>query len=594
MLVGGLLGVAIAAHAMSPQEIFRQAERQVFVLEVLNEQGAVFSYHTAVLLDRDTLAAQCDWVQAAPNLRLRQGAESYPARIAQKDSARNLCLLHAPGVGAASVKLRDDVPQAGEQVYALSNALGLGVGIAQGVVAGVRTSQGEVFIQHTAAIAPGSEGGGLYDIEGRLVGLIAYRQRDGQNVNFAVPAKWLKEIGQRADSADAEEMWRAKALELNQEAKWKDLVAHATAWSNALVDSAEAWLWLGSAYQRQQDWPAAELAYRQALRYQPSATHAGVALARTLLAQQKAQPALEVARTMLSYRQEDGRIWYVIGNAEQALGHLDEAQQAYAYSAQLEPWNSEAYRGLVSIARQRGNWRGALAAQRQVVQLDGENPSNLIDLSIAYGQNFQSERALASAERAIALAGDNADAWVFKAVALSDLKRHREAIDVMKKAIALKPRRLDWAWGKLAEYYYEQRIFPQAIAAYREALKVSPDDEGLQGRYGLALKDGLHLKEALGIFEKLRNAHPADPFPWRQIGYVHGYLGQVEAAIPVYEKSLSLDRQQGKVWAALMEAYHSAGRREDVKRAYQQLLGVNTTWAEQSYRKLILPYGATP
>ena len=594
ILMGGFLGVAIDAHALSSQEIYRQAERQVFVLEVLNEQGAIFSYLSAVLLEPDTVATQCDSVQGAASLRLRQGAEIYPARIAHKDSARNLCLLHAPGAGTSSAKLRDDVPAAGAQVYAVSNALGLGVSIAEGVVAGVRAIQGESFIQHSAAIAPGSEGGGLFDAEGKLVGLISYRQRDGQNVNFAFPAKWLKEIGQRAASADAAESWRTKALDLDREAKWEDLAAHAAAWSKALTDSSEAWLWLGSAHIRRQDWPAAELAYSEALRYEPSATHAGVALARVLLAQNKAQPALDVARSMLRYRVEDARIWLTIGAAERALGHADEAKQAYAQSAQLEPWNSEAYMGLVSIARLRGDWVGAVSAQRQVVQLDADNPFNWIDLASLYGRSGRPERALASAERAIALAPGNGDAWLFKGGALSGMKRQREAIEAMQKAITLKPQRLDWAWGWLADIYYELHLFPQAIAAYGEALKLTPDDDSLKGRHGMALKDGLQLAEALRVFEKLRDAHPEDPFAWRQIGYVNGYLGKADAAIPAYEKALSYDRKQAKVWAALMEAYHSAGRREDVKRAYQNLLSVDGTWAEQSYRKLILPYEVAP
>ncbi len=269
VLIGGLMGVTHDASALSAQEIYRQAEHQVFILEVLNEKGEAFSYHTAVLIEADTLATQCESVQGAPSLQLRQGTEIYPTQIART------VFLHAPGVGASGVKLRDDTPPAGTPVYAVSNALGLGIGITSGVVSGVRAAQGEIFIQHTAAIAPGSEGGGLFDTEGRLLGLISYRQRDGQNVNFAIPAQWLKEISQRAASADAAEAWRVKALDLERSAKWDDLAAHAMAWSKALADSTEAWLWLGSAQTQRRDWPAAELAYREALRHEPSTIQGG-------------------------------------------------------------------------------------------------------------------------------------------------------------------------------------------------------------------------------------------------------------------------------------------------------------------------------
>lgn len=590
----GLSG-AIAAHAMTPQDIYRQAEHQVFVLEVLDKKDEVFSFHTAVLLDQDTVATQCDSVQGASGLRLRLGASIYPAKTVQKDNARNLCLLNVPGIGSApTANLSDDVPQVGAQVYAISNALGLGISIAEGVVSGIRTSRGESYIQFTAAIAPGSEGGGLFDAAGRLIGLISYRQRDGQNVNFAFPAKWLKEIGQRAASADAAETWRTKALTLEREAKWDDLATHAAAWSKALSDSVEAWLWLGIAQERRKNWPDAELAYRQALRYEPSATQAGVALARVLLAQNKAQLALEMARSMLVYRQEDARIWLAIGAAERALGQADEAKQAFAHVAQLEPWNSEAYAGLASIASLRGDWRSALFAQRQLLQIEGESPANWLELAVLYLRNARPERALTSAEHAINLAPNNGDAWLYKGAALYGLKRHHEAIEAMQKAIVLKPQRIEMAWGWLADLYYELQLFPQAIATYREALKLTPDDDGLKGRYGIALKDGFQSTEALHLFEKLRDEHPGDPFTWRQIGFVHSNLAQTDAAISAYEKSLSLDRKQPKVWLALMLAYHLVGRDEDLKRAYQNLVGLDTAMAEQGYRMLILPYGVAP
>ena len=133
-----------------------------------------------------------------------------------------------------------------------------------------------------------------------------------------------------------------------------------------------------------------------------------------LLAQNKAQLALEVARSMLFYRTENGSIWLAIGSAERVLGHLDEAKQAFAHVAQLEPWNSEAYAGLVSIASLRGDWPGALAAQRQLLQIEGESPTNWVELAGLYLRNTRPARALDSAEHALHVLPNNADAWLYK------------------------------------------------------------------------------------------------------------------------------------------------------------------------------------
>ena len=594
-LLGSLATLSVDAYALTAQEIYRQAERQVVVLEMLDEQGAIFSSHTALLLDKGKVVTQCDLLAGAASLRLRQRDAVYPAKAAQKDSARNLCLLSAPGADPAHAPvLQNDEPETGAQVYALSNALGMGISVAEGIVSGIRKSRGESFIQFTAAIAPGSGGGGLFDANGRVVGLINYRQRDGQNVNFALPARWLNNIEQRAADTDATEIWRVKAMALERAAKWKELAAHAARWAKSLQDSAEAWLWLGYAAERSQDWPTAERAYREVLQHEPSAVQAGTGLATALLFQNKPKEAFDTARSMLAYRQEDARVWLTLAYAERALDRLDEAKQAFERAVQLDSWNREAHIGLASIARLRGDWPRALAAQRQIIRIEPQDATAWTDLAEMYYRTNRPQRALSSAERAIALAPTNGDAWIAKGAALLALKRYQEAIATLKKGLALEPKRPAWGWGWLGDTYYGLSLYPEAIAAYREATKLEPGNTALKGSLGIALKDGLQFEEALDLFEKLKTDYPNDPFPWRQIGFVHGYLGQAERAIPAHEQSLSLDPKQSKVWHSLMEAYHMLGRHDDVKRAYQKLLPLEPGRAEYAYRTLILPYGVAP
>ena len=81
----------------------------------------------------------------------------------------------------------------GDPVYAVGSPGGRDPFLSEGVVA--RLKEGPPpYIQMTAAVSPGSSGGGLFDQEGRLVGLTTLGMEPGQNVNFAVPVEWTGDV----------------------------------------------------------------------------------------------------------------------------------------------------------------------------------------------------------------------------------------------------------------------------------------------------------------------------------------------------------------------------------------------------------------
>ena len=53
------------------------------------------------------------------------------------------------------------------------------------------------MIQTSAPVSPGSSGGGLFDTSGRLIGVVTFQHKYGQNLNFAVPADWVSDIKNR-------------------------------------------------------------------------------------------------------------------------------------------------------------------------------------------------------------------------------------------------------------------------------------------------------------------------------------------------------------------------------------------------------------
>lgn len=593
LFIGSTALFPAPARALSAQELFREAEGKVLVLEVLDDKGKKLAAHTALFLDGERAVTQCDLLKGGASLMLRHENEVYPAKPLHKDGARNLCTLEVSGA-SKGVALRDVDPEAGARVYAVSNALGLGISISEGVVSGIREARGDTVLQFTAPIAPGSEGGGLFDEEGRLVGIINYQQRDGQNVNFALPARFIRQIEQRAASIDAAESWRGKADELARQGKWQELAESAGQWVEALPDSLEARMALIGARRQLKEWDAAEKSCRDLLKLDPTSSWAGVELSALLVLQGKYQEAIEAARALLAQRREDATIWLLIGYAEEGLGHAPEAKDAMAKAVQLEPWNWQALQGLVTLGRRHNDWNLAIAAQSRLVQFEPGNLTarlKLVDLLLAGGRV---QRALNNVEKALELAPGDGDAWLFKGAVLSRLGRYGEAREALSKGLGLKPARSALGWVWLGDLYEEVKLYPEAIEAYREALRLSPEDQAVRGRLGVVLKDGLRLQEALALFEKLQAEAPADPFAVRQLCYVRGYLGQADQAIPACELSLKLEARQPKVWAALMEEYHQAGRMDDARRAYRKLQTLDQGWADHAYQRVLLPYEVRP
>ena len=121
-------------------------------------------------------------------------AESKPAFVLMQDTEKDIALLYAPGISLpllATVSLKGVA--VGSRVLAVGHPEGLEFSVSDGIVSAIRElSPGIRMIQVTAPISPGSSGGPLLDIDGRVVGMATLFVKEGQNLNFAVPAEEIK------------------------------------------------------------------------------------------------------------------------------------------------------------------------------------------------------------------------------------------------------------------------------------------------------------------------------------------------------------------------------------------------------------------
>jgi Trypsin-like peptidase domain len=85
----------------------------------------------------------------------------------------------------------------GQRVYAIGAPRGLELSISDGLVSSIRPYGAFPLIQTNAPISKGSSGGGLFDTDGRLVGITTSSAIDGQNINFALAADLISQLPAR-------------------------------------------------------------------------------------------------------------------------------------------------------------------------------------------------------------------------------------------------------------------------------------------------------------------------------------------------------------------------------------------------------------
>jgi len=82
----------------------------------------------------------------------------------------------------------------GQKIFAIGNPLGLEGTISDGIISGLRNIDGVPYLQISAPISPGNSGGPVVDENGDVIGVATYTYSEGQNLNFAVPVKYVREL----------------------------------------------------------------------------------------------------------------------------------------------------------------------------------------------------------------------------------------------------------------------------------------------------------------------------------------------------------------------------------------------------------------
>jgi len=184
------------ATGLSPERLFELLAPSIITVECLDCGGQLVQFGSGVVVAPASVVTNKHVVDKGAVVNVKTRRRVWRAKITHLHPDHDLCQLLVEGLDAPPIPLGiSSTVAVGERVYAIGSPLGLDLTMSDGLISGLRVLNGENVIQISAPISGGSSGGGLFDIEGKLIGITTLIMKQGQNLNFALSAKLVPMLG---------------------------------------------------------------------------------------------------------------------------------------------------------------------------------------------------------------------------------------------------------------------------------------------------------------------------------------------------------------------------------------------------------------
>jgi hypothetical protein len=194
----GLAPSAARAQILTPREIAAAAQRATVQIRALDARGEVDGLGSGFFVSPDgVIVTNFHVIEDAHALQV----ETFDGQVydnvyhVTSDPRRDIAVIKVPVQGAVTLRLGSDTSAVvGAEVYAMGNPLGQTATFSDGLVSASRTIEGVSMIQISAPISPGSSGGPVMDGTGEVIGIATMVMNGGQNLNYAVPVRYVRPL----------------------------------------------------------------------------------------------------------------------------------------------------------------------------------------------------------------------------------------------------------------------------------------------------------------------------------------------------------------------------------------------------------------
>ena len=404
--------------AQTAPQIAEKALAATVYLEMQDSNGVPLGFGSGFFVRDNLIATNYHVIEGAARgtAKLVGQFSTYTIEgVTATDQTNDLALLKVTvsGINPLPLGNSSDV-KIGETVYVAGNPRGLEGTFSNGIISSRRDRYAKERLQMTAPISPGSSGGPVLNSKGEVIGISFMTLVGGQNLNFAIPSRYLREL------------------------LTKSTPAKPLAEGNRSI-SAETYFTWGNTKSYLGDYKGAITDYDSAIRLNPDDAKAynNRGTAKHQLGQHFA--AIADYDTAIRLNPDDAKAYNNRGVAKNDLGQHLAAIADFDIAIRLNPDLAEAYLNRGVAKDDLGQHFAAIADFDIAIRLNPDDAKAYNNRGIAkraLGQHFA---AIADYDTAIRLNLDDAKAYFNRGVAKSKLGQHFAAIADYDTAIRLNP-----------------------------------------------------------------------------------------------------------------------------------------------------------
>ena len=317
IILATLLSICLVpnSYAYDKEKLMHSFFSTVMVRGYKDDGG--LAYGSGVVVAKDKVLTNCHVLRAVKKAWVSQGEDSYSITSVKADRWHDLCLVTAFNLPSSQVEIAEtSTLKKGQQVIAIGHSSGLPAPTTSlGTVKSTfEVDQGHI-VRSSARFALGASGSGLYDDNGRLIGINTFKTTGTFAYFYAVPIEWLKQV-----EAQPEET----VFPITGKAFWED------------DDDKKPYFMQVAVPEIKQDWTKLKAVAEKWLIIEPKNTEA----------------------------------LYELGFAEEHLGGVAAATATYNKVLAIEPTHPETLFRLGVIAKNSGDIQKMIDIKQQLVEVD--------------------------------------------------------------------------------------------------------------------------------------------------------------------------------------------------------------------------------